>query len=113
MGITINVHHCLFCAQLLKDDLCLFDPPNGGFVCMECASKRDEFLSDNKLLREEYQSSTHLKKIFELSYKLPYKQYEKLPQVEQGLTISQFNYINLQFGFSKDPFKSWGLISAF
>lgn len=113
LGITVDVDNCMYCSEDLQDNLCLFDPSNGGFSCMECSSKRDEFLSDNKLLLEEYQSSTKLKKTLSLCYKLPYKEYEKMPCVTQGLTISQFNYINLQFGFTKEQFKSWSLISAF
>lgn len=113
LGITLDVENCLFCGEDLKASMVLFDPQNGGFVCHDCSSKRDEFLSDNKLLREEYQSSTELRKLFESIYRLPYKEFQKAPEVSQGLTVAQFNYINLQFGFNKDQFKTWGMISAF
>lgn len=113
LGITVDVELCMYCFESLDNKLCLFGPGSGGFACMECSSKRDEFLSENKLLLEEYQSSTNLKKILGICYRLPYKDYEKMPEVAQGLTISQFQYINLQFGFTKEQFKSWNLISAF
>ena len=113
LGITLDVEHCLFCGEALNSEMCLFDPQNGGFSCHDCSSKKDEFLSNNKLLLSEYQSSTMLKNLFEQIYKMPYKNYPTLPDIAQGLTIAQFNYINLQFGFSKEQFKSWSMISAF
>ena len=113
LGVPIDTEACLFCAKELNASLCMFDPQNGGFSCHECSSKRDEFLSENKLLRQEYQSSTELKKLIELTYSLPYKDYSLLKQVGQGVTIAQFNYLNLQFGFTKENFKTWSMISAF
>lgn len=113
LGVNPDINDCLYCGTPLKEnELCLFDPQDGGFSCTECTSKKDEFLTDNKLLLEEYKSSAKLRlKLMEV-YKMPYKEYSKLSEITQGLTIAEFNYINLQFGFSKDSIKSWGMISS-
>lgn len=113
LGITPNVDECLYCANSLKEnELCMFDPRDGGFSCMDCTSKKDEYLSDNKLLKQEYMGSLKLRKSIKKAYELPYKDYSRLVEITQGLTIAQFNYINHQFGFTKDQFKSWALISV-
>lgn len=112
LGVSLDIENCLFCGINLSEVMLMFDPQNGGFVCYNCCSKRDEFLSDNKVLREEYQSSTRLRNLFEQAYHLPYKDFQKISKVSQGLTEAQFNYINLQFGFTRDQFKSWGMISV-
>lgn len=113
LGISIDIDLCMFCAVELKKNLCLFDPQNGGFICRDCASKSDEFLSEDNLLRLEYQSSTKLRDVLSKVYRIPYKQYCEIPNLPQGLTVAQFNYINLQFGFTKESFRSWGMISSF
>jgi DNA repair protein RecO len=112
LGVAPDLDHCLFCEkQFAEFDLCLFGPQDGGFSCMECSSKKDEYISDNKNLRQEYESSQSLRKLMKQVYHLPFKNYSQVPPIVQGVTIAEFNFINYQFGFSKDQFKSWQMIS--
>lgn len=113
LGVNIDVENCLHCGIDLQKEMSMFDPTNGGFSCRECNSKKDEFLTQDRLLMEEYQSSTRLLESLRLAYKLVYKDYTHLGEIDQGLTVALFNYFNQQFGFSKDQFKTWGMISAF
>jgi DNA repair protein RecO len=113
MGITQDVETCLYCKKEFNlTELCLFDPQNGGFSCIECSSQKDEFLTDNKILREEYQSSQQMRLALKKVYQIPYKSYGEIPEITQGLASAEFNYINYQFGFTKDQIKSWQMISA-
>jgi DNA repair protein RecO len=113
LGITPDINNCLYCGVPLSDTgLCLFDPKDGGFACMDCTSKKDEYISDNKLLREEYVGSLKLKNSLKQVYQIPYKDYQSLGSITQGQAIAKFNYINFQFGFTKDQIKSWALISV-
>lgn len=113
IGIAPDLEHCLFCEKVFHEkELCLFDPQDGGYSCMECGSKKDEYLSENKMLREEYQSSQGLRILMKKVFKMPYKEYRKVSEIPSGLTIAEFNYINFQFGFSRDQFKSWQMISV-
>jgi recombinational DNA repair protein (RecF pathway) len=113
LGVVPGIENCLYCDTLFKArDMCLFDPKDGGFSCMECASQKDQFLSDNKLLLEEYQSSQALREIFQNIFKLSYKDFETVGLLNSGMTYAIFNYINFQFGFSKDQFKTWGMVGS-
>ncbi len=110
-GIMVDTTNCLFCQKDMKqNELCLFDAKNGGFVCHDCASNKDHFLSDNQLLREEYQNSVKLRGSLSFVYRLPYKEYFKLPEITRGLTAAEFNYINYQYGFMQESFKTWSLL---
>jgi DNA repair protein RecO len=112
LGITPDINNCLYCGGELSDNgLCLFDPKDGGFACMDCTSKKDEYLSDNKFLQEEYVGSLKLKNNLKRVFQIPYKEYQTLNEITQGQAIAKFNYINFQFGFTKDQLKSWALIS--
>lgn len=113
LGVSIDTEYCLFCNSQLDDHMVLFDPVNGGFACRECSSQKDQFLSDHKLLLNEYQNSTKLKEKLTLSVKSKYKKYDCLKEVDQSLTIALFQYINTQFELSKDSFKTWQMISSF
>ena len=112
LGVVPGVDHCLYCDCELKNDLVYFDVQDGGFSCLDCSSKKDEFLSENKNLLSEYQSSLRLKQklkaIFKLNYSL--ENIESL-DVDMGMCHAMFNYINYQFGFSKDQFRTWSEVS--
>lgn len=113
LGIGQDVEHCIFCEKNFVDqEVCLFNHQDGGFSCLDCSSKRDEYLSDNKLLREEYLSSQELRISLKKVYQLPYKSYGELSGITQGLASAEFNFINYQFGFTKDQIKSWEMVSA-
>ncbi len=113
MGIVPGIENCLYCDKLFKDnDMCIFDHQDGGFSCMDCASQKDEFLSENKQLLEEYQSSQKLRLVLKRIFKLPFKEFSTLEQLPLGMGHALFNYINYQFGFSKDNFKTWGMVSG-
>ena len=113
LGVTPDIENCIFCEKVFSTtELCLFDPRNGGFSCMDCASKKDEYLSENKNLREEYQSSITLRNKMKQVFQMNYKEYGQLKDIGQGLAAAEFNYINYQFGFSKDQIKSWAMVSG-
>ena len=111
LGIVPAVDHCIFCDHLLSEtELCLFDPHNGGFSCVECASQRNEFLSENHQLRQDYQNSQRLRSKMKQVFIRPYKEYGELQGIENGQNIAEFNFINYQFGFRPDNFRSWKLL---
>ncbi len=113
LGIAPDTNHCIFCDNAFKqDELCLFDPQNGGFACTECCSKRDEFLSDNKNLLQEYQSSQNFRMMLKVVHSRPYKEYQSITGITHGLTAGAFNFINYQFGITADKVKSWKMVSV-
>lgn len=113
LGITPDTESCLFCGVGLQENMCLFTPQDGGFACSDCSSSKDVFLSENRLLLEEYQSSNTLRQSLELSFRMPYKEFEKIKNLPPGLVFALFQYINYQFGFSTDQFKSWEMVSSY
>lgn len=108
LGIMPDTENCLFCqTDLKKFPFCLLDSANGGFSCPDCVSQRDEFLSDNKVLMEEFKSSTHLKRSFDILTNTKFKDYGRIVEYERSLSVASFNYINYQFGFADSDFKTW------
>ena len=83
---------------------------DGGFSCMDCTSKKDEFLSENKDLLNEYQSSKALRMKLSDCLQMAYKDISHLNDIERGMVQALFNYINFQFGFTKDQFKTWKMV---
>lgn len=111
LGIIPHLEQCLYCDLVFEEqDLCLLDRQNGGFVCVDCASKRDEFLSDNRQLREEYQTGKNQRLIFKTFGRVSYKSYESLPEISRGIAVVSFNYFNYQYGFTEADFKTWKLL---
>ncbi|MAX68006.1 MAG: hypothetical protein CME66_13810 [Halobacteriovoraceae bacterium] len=111
LGIWPNTQECLYCDKLFKaTDICLFEPKDGGFYCSECGSKKDEYLSENQYLLSEYQSTQKMRLLLDAIYSLPYKNFDKLHEVSFGHAFALFSYINYQFGFAKELFKSWKIL---
>ncbi len=111
LGITPSTDLCVFCdSHLAQENMCLFDHQNGGFVCLDCNSKRDEFLSDNNALLQEYQSGHVLREALRNVVLRPYKEYALINKIARGSVEAKFNFINYQFGFSADQVRSWKLI---
>lgn len=111
LGITPDIDHCLYCQkELLDRDMCLFLSHEGGFSCHECQTQKDEFLSDNRLLLEEFQTSGVYRTMLKLGFKLHFKDYLKISNINQSLVSMSFNYINYQFEFKSDQFKTWKLL---
>jgi len=90
--------------------MCLFLSHEGGFSCHECQTQKDEFLSDNRLLLEEFQMSSVYRGMLKLGFTLPFKDYIKLEKIDRDLASMSFNYINFQFEFKSDQFKTWKLL---
>lgn len=111
LGIAPDYSECLFCQKTFDDsDLCLLDISNGGFGCLECTSKMDEFLSENRQLAQEYQVGRKFKHTFKKFSLEPYKSYEKLQDINQGVVRASFNYLNYQFGFTEADYRTWKLL---
>ena len=111
LGITPDIDHCLYCQkELLNKDMCLFLSHEGGFSCHECQTQKDEFLSDNRLLLEEFQMSGIYRSMLKLGFNLAFKDYSELGKIDQNLASMSFNYINYQFEFKADQFKTWKLL---
>ena len=111
LGVVPHISNCLYCdIELKKSDMVLFDHQDGGFSCMDCTSKKDEFLSENKDLLNEYQSSKALRMKLSDCLQMAYKDISYLNDIEKGMVQALFNYINFQFGFTKDQFKTWKIV---
>jgi len=111
LGITPDIDHCLYCAKELKrNEMCLFLPHEGGFSCHECQTQKDEFLSDNRLLLEEFNHSGLYRENLKNGFLIPYKEYQKLPVIDQSLVSLSFHYLNYQFELKSDQFKTWKLL---
>lgn len=111
LGIAPNYEECQFCQKVFsEDDLCLLDIANGGFSCLECTSKMDEYLSDNRLLSEEYQAGRRFKRAFQKFSLEPYKNYQDFPSTSTGLVRASFHFLNYQFGFSEADYRTWKLL---
>lgn len=108
LGINPDTKDCLYCGKHFSlADLCLFDYSDGGFSCQDCSSQKDEYLSENKSLFLEHQNAKILRKNLGEVYQTNYKDYQKLSEIERGIAISLFQYINFQFEFVKEDFKTW------
>ncbi len=111
LGIAPNYEECQFCQKILgEDELCLLDISNGGFSCLECTSKMDEYLSDNRQLSEEYQAGRRYKQAFQKFSLEPYKNYLNFPSTSVGLVRISFNFLNYQFGFAEGDYRTWKLL---
>ena len=111
LGIAPNTSECQFCQEQFKeDDLCLLDIGNGGFSCIDCTSKMDEYLTGNRQLTEEYQAGRRFKQAFRKFSSESYKNYQELSETEVGLVRVSFRYINYQFGFSDKDYRTWKLL---
>jgi len=111
LGVQPNTEACLFCEKELSDkEICLFDSQNGGFSCVECSSQRDVYLSENKLLQEEFVSSLSLKTNFKKTFTTNFKDYDQVINIDQGIIEAIYAYLNYQFGFNKENFKTWKMI---
>jgi recombinational DNA repair protein (RecF pathway) len=111
LGIMPDTEECSFCQKKFnKLDLSLLDIQNGGFVCIDCASKRDEFLSDNRMLSEEYQRGREQRNLLGSFSRKAYKEYSDLDEVNRGNVVVSFNYLNYQFGFTESDYKTWKLV---
>lgn len=108
LGITPDVHHCLFCDKELKlNELCLFSHVDGGFSCSDCSSKVDEFLSENKQAFQEHKSAGELRLLLSSVYKMNFKDYATLKLQSPNPCIAALTYLNFQFGFKLENFKTW------
>ncbi|MBT4790481.1 MAG: hypothetical protein HON90_02830 [Halobacteriovoraceae bacterium] len=113
LGIAKNVDDCLYCdKRFLDSELCFFDIQNGGFSCLECNSQKGEYLSDNKGMITEYQSSLSLRLNLRRSYSLAFKLVDTLDEVSFGVVNAEFNYINYQFGLKRELVRTWGVLFA-
>lgn len=111
LGILPTLDECVLCDTKFKEfELCLFDAQSGGFVCTDCTSQKDEFLSDNKSLLAENQHSQQMRRLLTMIKNIQYKNYKDIGEVMAGANIGLFNYINYQFGFDQGDFKSWKLL---
>ena len=112
LGVNPDTDNCIFCSvDLDTQNMYIFDPQNGGFVCAECVSKQGETISGNVSLQHEYQNSMTLRKNLKLALHIPYKDYSRIQNITQGLSAAEFSYINYQFGFSAEKFNTWKLIN--
>lgn len=108
LGITGDVGNCVFCHSVFsKNEMCLFDSLEGGFSCVECGSRRGEFLSENQSLIQDYQTSRKLRESLRAVYQTPYKSYISIEGVSRTQVRGIFNYINYHFGLSQEQIKSW------
>lgn len=112
IGVLPELETCLFCASDLDKSMCIFDLKDGGFICHDCYSQRDEFLSEDKALLEEFQSSKLLREKLKLSLTLPYEKYLILHDITPGQNLGLFNYINYQFSIDNKDVRTWGVVSS-
>lgn len=111
LGILPDTDHCLFCEKEFDtNSMSLFIPAEGGFSCLDCNSNRDEFLSENRVLRTNYQVDRDLRLGFKKALSLNFKDYIELEPMNFTAAQSQFMHINYQFGFDEKSFKTWKLI---
>jgi len=111
IGVLPELEECLFCKMDLDKSMCVFDHKDGGFICHDCYSQRDEFLSENKVLLEEFNASKALREKLKLSLTLPYEKYPVLHDITMGQNTGLFNYINYQFSIEAKDVKTWGMVS--
>lgn len=113
LGVLPDTDHCLFCEkELTQNDMTLFVPTEGGFSCLSCNSNRDEFLSDNKALQNNYESDRNLRLGMKKALSISYKDYADLEDMNFSTVESQYRYLNYQFGFAENNFKTWKMLHA-
>lgn len=111
LGITPDTDHCLYCHKELKlKELCLLVGHEGGFSCHECQTQKDEFLSDNKHLLDEFKLSGEYRQQLKKTFSMQFKDYSELKNISHELAAMSFHYLNYQFGFKADQFKTWKLL---
>ena len=113
-GINPELENCSLCGVEYKaDDLCSFNYQEGGFICSNCLSQRDEFLSDNRVMFEDMKSANQLRVLIGKALQIPFKSYAELGELDHGKVASLFNYLNFQYGFSADKVKTWAMVSSY
>lgn len=111
LGVMPDTESCSFCQKTFKlEDLSLLDFQNGGFNCLDCTSKMDEYLSENRVLSEEYQRGREQRRLMSSFARTPYKEFQALDKVNRGNVVVSFNYLNYQFGFTEVDYKTWKLL---
>lgn len=113
-GVNPEAECCSLCNIVYKiDDLCLLDYQLGGFICYDCSSKKDEYLSQNRLELENLRASNLLRVKMMRTLGLSFRDFYTAPDVSALDVASMFNYLNFQFGFSKDQIKTWQMVSSY
>lgn len=113
LGVLPDTDHCIFCdIEFDSSTMALFVPTEGGFSCLNCNTKRDEFLSDNQALKNSYQSDRALRLLMKKALGTSYKNYYELEGVKFSQAESEFNYLNYQFGFAEKNFKTWKMLKG-
>lgn len=111
LGVNPDTENCLYCHNELKrNEFCLFVIHEGGFSCHECQTQKDEFLSENTGLRQEFQNSTLYRELLKKAFRLNYKSYQELDEVDRTYNLMSFNYLNFQFEFKADQYKTWKML---
>lgn len=111
LGVNPDTENCLYChEELKKNEFCLFVTHEGGFSCHECQTQKDEFLSDNMQLKEEFQNSTVYREQLKKAFSLTFKNYFDLEQINRTLNTMSFHYLNFQFEFKTDQYKTWKML---
>lgn len=111
LGVHPDIDACLFCAKDLEaDEFVRFDHLNGGFSCHDCASKTDEFISDNRFLLEELNAAKKLRSLLGQLRSLQTKNYLEVNDVSKNNNLALINFINAHYHFTQEQFKSWGMI---
>ncbi|MCT4642088.1 MAG: DNA repair protein RecO [Bacteriovoracaceae bacterium] len=113
MGSLPHYDYCISCEQDLKKfDLAKFEPQDGGFICIDCLTQKDQFLSGNLELINELKINHNISTHLELFLKSKIAQINDLSQIDGLENKILFNYLCYQIGFNEGQFKTWEMIKT-
>lgn len=106
VGIIPDTEHCAYCHTDIKKVGAVFETGQGGFACVDCLSKKGEYLAGNDLMIRQIQDSSNIKNMILAVSSLAYKDYQRIENSSWEMNSMLFNHLCYQFHFGPSDFKS-------